>query len=161
MRFHFFLRCALAGAMILPLAWSPAGAGETPGKISPEKIQKKRTITMKAINKSMRRIRVYAGKGELENVARAAGEVSRLVARIPALSPRGSAFGEKSRIKPGVWEDFGRYEELSDKSAAAARAMAATAQKGDRGALMKSFAALAKSCGACHKPFRKKKKKRQ
>ncbi len=161
MRFHFFHRCAIAGAMIFPLAWSPAGAGEFPEKISPGKTQKKRTATMKAINKSMVLIRVYAGKGELENVARVAGEVSRLLARIPGLSPRDSAFGEKSRIKPEVWEDFGRYGKLSGRSATAARSLAATAQKGDREALMKSFAALAKSCGACHKPFRKKKKKRK
>ena len=156
MRFDFFLRCAIAGAMIFPLALTPAGAGE-----SPEKIQKKRTATMKAINKSMRQIRVYAGKGDLENVARAAGEVSRLVSQIPDLSPRDSAFGVKSRIKPEVWEDFGRYEKLSVRSTSAARSLAATAQKGDRGALMKSFAALAKSCNACHKPFRKKKKKKR
>ncbi len=161
MRFHFFHRCAFAGAMIFPLAWGPAGAGEFPENISPEKIQKKRTATMKAINKSMVLIRVYAGKGELENVARVAGEVSRLLARIPGLSPRDSAFGEKSRIKPEVWEVFGRYGKLSGRSATAARSLAATAQKGDREALMKSFAALAKSCGACHKPFRKKKKKRK
>lgn len=161
MRFHFFLRCALAGAMIFPLAWSPADAAEPSEKISPEKIQKKRTATMKAINKNMRLIKVTIGKGQYGRASTTAATVAELITKIPDLSPEGSAYGRKSRIKPGVWENFAQYKDLSERSAKAARSLAKIAKSQDREKVMKSFLSLARSCSKCHKPFRKKKKRRR
>ena len=159
MRTRNMLRGVCAGAAAA-LVFSVAAVPGFPGAESPEQIQKKRTLTMKAINKALLRIRVYAGKGQLKELSAAALEVSNLVARIPELSPEGSAFGDKSRIKPEVWTNFAHFKELSEKTAAAARALAKTARIGDTGSLMRSFVDLAKACGACHKFYRKKKKRR-
>jgi cytochrome c556 len=149
-----FLTCALAVAVfwgVFPALSQGAGP--------PEDIQKKRTALMKKINKTMRLIRVYAKKSQMKELTGAALDVAKLIDRIPGLSPEGSAFGPKSRIKPEVWEEFDRYIKLTEETSAAARSLAKVAQAGDGASLMPSFTSLAKACRACHKPFRKKKKR--
>ena len=129
------------------------------GAESPEQIQKNRTAVMKSIDKALRGIRVFVKKEQMKELAEASMKVAKLIDRIPELSPKGSAFGEKSRIKPEAWDDFDRYKKLTESSSAAARALAKVAGSGDVKASAGAFRALGKSCGACHKPFRKKKKK--
>ena len=115
---------------------------------------------MKSIGKALRAIRVFVKAGQMKELAESSMQVAEFIDRIPELSPKGSAFGEKSRIKPEVWEDFGRYKKLAEKSSAAARTLAKAAGSGDKDSAAGAFRAFGKSCGACHKPFRKKKKKR-
>ncbi|MFP6890034.1 MAG: cytochrome c [Nitrospinota bacterium] len=150
----------IAGAIALFMFSGVSKAGRDKPE-SPEEIQKNRTLTMKTIDKAMRRIRVLASKGQWNQLAATAKDISGLITRIPELSPEGSGFGEKSRIKPEVWLNFSEYEELSIKSSSAALNLAKLAEGGDSGVMMRSFVDLAKTCRACHKPFRKKKKKRR
>ncbi len=158
MRTANYRRRFFTGFLIISFLWGAFPASNLRAE-SPDEIQKKRTALMKKINKSMRLIRVYAGKGQMKDLAGAASEVSKLIDRIPESSPKGSAFGPKSRIKPEVWEDFDRYKKLTEKASAAARSLAKVGRAGDGAVLFSSFSSLAKACGACHKPFRKKKKK--
>lgn len=127
---------------------------------SPAAIQKKRTATMKTINKNMRLIKVTIGKGQYGRAGATAAMLAELIVKIPGLSPEGSAFGPKSRIKPEVWKKFALYKDLSERSAEAARSLAKVAKSQDREKVMGSFLSLARSCSKCHKPFRKKKKRR-
>ncbi len=132
-------------------------AGGSP--LSSEEIQKKRTITMKAINKHMRQLKVAIGKKQFDRASTAADAVAKLVAQIPELSPKGSAYGPKSRIKPAVWEKFAHYKDLTEHSADAARSLAKVAKSQNKEKVMASFLSLARSCTKCHKPYRKKKRR--
>ena len=152
--FHALVVC-VAAVFFSAALLSPARGAE-----SLEKIQKIRTATMKSISKTLRGIRVFVKNGQLKELAEASEKVAKLIDRIPELSPKGSAFGEKSRIKSEVWDDFNRYKKLTEKSSTAARALAKVAGVGDAKSSMSAFRVLGKSCGACHKPFRKKKKRR-
>ena len=135
-----------------------AYSGEEPAP--PAAIQKKRTATMKAINKNMRLLKVTIVKGQFDRAGGTAAMLAELIAKIPGLSPEGSAYGPKSRIKLEVWKKFAHYKDLSERSAEAARSLAKVAKSQDRNKVMRSFLSLARSCSKCHKPFRKKKKKR-
>ncbi len=153
-----FAPAVVAGAAAV--IFSAALLSPVRGAESPEKIQKNRTATMKSINKALRGIRVFVKNGQMKELAEASMKVAKLVDRIPELSPKGSAFGEKSRIRPEVWDDFDRYKKLTGESSAAARTLAKVAESGNMKAAAGAFSTRGKSCGACHKPFRKKKKKR-
>lgn len=156
MRNRNFVHAVVAGAAAV--FFSAVLLSPVRGAESPEKVQKNRTATMKSISKALRGIRVFVKAGQMKELAEASMQVAKLVDRIPELSPKGSAFGEESRIKPEVWDDFARYKKLADESSAAARALAKVAGSGDEKKAADAFRALGKSCGACHKPFRKKKK---
>ncbi len=155
MRTGNYRRRLFAVALVVAVSWG-AFPAVSPGAGSPEEIQKKRTALMKKISKTMRLIRVYAKKSQMKDLAGAALDVAKLVDRILELSPEGSAFGPKSRIEPEVWKEFDRYNKLTGKTSAAARSLAKVAGAGDGESLMPSFTSLAKTCRACHKPFRKK-----
>jgi cytochrome c556 len=158
MRNHKFAQVVVTGAAAV--FFSAALLSPVRGAESPEEIQGNRTATMKSIGKALRAIRVFVKAGQMKELAESSMQVAEFIDRIPELSPKGSAFGEKSRIKPEVWEDFDQYKKLAEKSSAAARALAKAAGSGDKDSAAGAFRAFGKSCGACHKPFRKKKKKR-
>ncbi len=160
MRAGFHLRgftCFLP--VILVLAAAKGFAGGDPA--SPEEIQKKRTANMKTINKNMRQLKVSITKRQFDRIGATATAVAERVAKIPELSPEGSAHGPKSRIKPEVWKNFARYIDFAERSAEAARSLAKVAGSQDQKKVMGSFLALAKSCTKCHKPYRKKIKRRR
>ena len=128
---------------------------------TPAEVQKKRTATMKAINKHMRKLKVAVSRKEFEHIGSTATAVGKLIAQIPELSPEGSAFGPKTRMLPAVWENFSHYKELTVLSTKAADSLAKVAESRNQKKVMKAFLALAKSCTKCHKPYRKKKKRRK
>lgn len=146
--------------LLTTLVLAPMSAYSGGEPAPPAAIQKKRTATMKAINKNMRLLKVTIVKGQFDRAGATAAMLAELIAKIPGLSPEGSAYGPKSRIKPGVWQKFAHYTDLSERSAEAARSLVKVAKSQDRNKVMVSFLSLARSCSKCHKPFRKKKKKR-
>ncbi len=147
--------CAAACAAGLFVFW--AGASAALDEEALRGVQRVRVLTMKSINRAMRRIKAYAKKENYERVAAAAEEVALLSAAIPYLSPKGSNFG-KTRIKDEVWERFEDYEKITRSSVRIARDLSRAAREKDRGGVSKAFAALAESCSQCHKPYRKKKR---
>lgn len=152
----FFIVAAL-------FALQAAAQKNPPAKIqkkSPAEIQKARTALMKSINRGMRKSLVFIKKGDFQNLAPTAKEVSALLARIPKMSPKGSAFG-KTRIKPKVWDNFDHYRKLSAEAAAAATRLAEVAGAGDKKSAMQAFRGLVKGCRECHKPYRKKKRPKE
>lgn len=92
--------------------------------------------------------------GRLAEHAKAVAAGSKNVA---ALFPAGSDFGTDTKALDAVWKERAKFEKLAKdaetKAAAFAKAVATKdAQTGAR------FKALADSCKACHKDFRKEEK---
>ena len=59
--------------------------------------------------------------------------------------------------KPEIWSDWAKFEVAIADYEAAARALAEAANGSDPGAVGTAMRGLGKSCGGCHKPFRKPK----
>ena len=64
---------------------------------------------------------------------------------------------EMTDAKAEIWEDWAKFEKAIADFEKAARDMAAAADGGDGAAIGAAVKALGKSCGGCHKPFRKPK----
>lgn len=59
--------------------------------------------------------------------------------------------------KPKIWKDWAKFESAASDYEEAARALEQAASGGDASAVGAAVKALGKSCGGCHKPFRKPK----
>ncbi len=70
--------------------------------------------------------------------------------------PEGSETGQMTEAAPKIWEDFATFETISADMALAAE-QAVVAAKGDLDSFRPAFAAVGRSCGACHEDFRIKK----
>lgn len=58
---------------------------------------------------------------------------------------------------PDIWTDWAKFEDAIAKYEEAARGLQAAASGGDASAVGPAVKALSKSCGGCHKPFKKRK----
>jgi cytochrome c556 len=79
-------------------------------------------------------------------------------ANTPAMFPRGSGpeSGVKTAALGAVWERWAEFEAASKAQGDAARAMLDAARANDEARFKSGFAALGRSCGGCHEPFRAK-----
>jgi cytochrome c556 len=59
--------------------------------------------------------------------------------------------------KAEIWQDWAKFEKALAKFEESARAMQTAAASGDPAQVGPAMKALGKSCGGCHKPFRKPK----
>jgi cytochrome c556 len=59
--------------------------------------------------------------------------------------------------KPEIWKDWAKFEQAIADYEEAARGLAAAASAEDPSGVGPAMKALGKSCGGCHKPFRKPK----
>ena len=59
--------------------------------------------------------------------------------------------------KPEIWQDWAKFEKAIADYAEAARGLQTAAAGADPAAVGPAMKALGKSCGGCHKPFRKPK----
>jgi cytochrome c556 len=59
--------------------------------------------------------------------------------------------------KPEIWQDWAKFEKAIADYQEAARGLQTAAASGDPAAVGPAMKALGKSCGGCHKPFRKPK----
>jgi cytochrome c556 len=80
-----------------------------------------------------------------------------MAAMAPLIAP---AFKENvptdaTDAKPQIWEDWAKFESKIGDFEKAARNLEAAAKSGDAAAVGPAMKALGKSCGGCHKPFRK------
>lgn len=70
-----------------------------------------------------------------------------------------NAKGVRTTAAPSIWTNWSDFFNLGQDMAAAAATLQVTAAGGDRDAIKSAFGAMAKTCGACHKLYRIKKKK--
>ena len=63
----------------------------------------------------------------------------------------------KTRALPEIWNQKKEFNLAMDKSVDAAKILAESADSNDKKLIIKALGALGKTCGACHKKFRKEK----
>ncbi len=90
---------------------------------------------------------LVAHAAAMSSIARMAGE----------LFPKGSDKGD-TRALPAIWEQPQDFAKTVQALEATTGGLVAAARSGDGNEIKNAFAALGKSCGGCHKKFRKKKK---
>ncbi len=149
----FLVASSLVGA-VLSSASLVSAETPTPGQAEIEYRQK----LMSTIGSNMGAISDIL-KNQLEvpgGVANHAGQMADAAALIaPAF--RNPLTEGATDAKPEIWRDWAEFEKAISDYEEAARALAAAAEGDDPGAVGPAMRGLGKSCGGCHKPFRKPK----
>ncbi|OYY89297.1 MAG: hypothetical protein B7Y45_12445 [Sphingomonas sp. 28-66-16] len=78
---------------------------------------------------------------------------------IPTMFPPGTDTPESDAL-PTVWSDRAGFETAAANMSAAARTLADLGKAGDTAGFATQFGALGKTCGACHKDYRKPEEKK-
>jgi cytochrome c556 len=127
---------------------------------TPENLVKYRQSVMKAIGGHMGSIAAVV-KGEVGFTGHVAGHargIEEMSLIVPETFPANSGPMDVADTEalPEIWEEPAKFKQaVSDFQAAAAK-FAAVAEGGDMSAIGDGLGALGKTCGGCHKPFRKK-----
>ena len=89
-------------------------------------------------------------------IANHAGQMADAAALIAPAFKKNLTAG-RTDAKAEIWQDWAKFESAIAKYEAAARGLATAASGDDPSAVGPAMRALGKSCGGCHKPFRKAK----
>ncbi len=118
---------------------------------------------MRGIGADMKRIRtaMKQGSGRVveEQVRQAAGGMYKKASRIKKAFRKNTLAG-KTTSSPAIWKDRAKFGLIADGLAANAAALAQIHYKGGPAAIRKAVGLIGRQCGACHRSFRKKKKKK-
>ena len=137
-------------------------AGQTLAADSPENLVKYRKSVMKAIGGHTGAIAAVV-KGEVSfgahvaNHARGIKDMSLIVSDVFP-SESGPMDYADTRALAEIWDQPAKFKEAVTAFQSAAAKLADVAEGGDPQAIADGLGALGKSCGGCHKPFRKEKK---
>jgi len=69
--------------------------------------------------------------------------------------PIGSGIGD-TKAKQAIWENWSKYESAVNSFVRESSKLVKVAESGDMKAIAKQFRATGKTCGACHKNFKKR-----
>ena len=72
-----------------------------------------------------------------------------------AMFPKGSGLGD-TKAKPVIWENWSKFESAVQDFERESAKLAKVAESGDMEALAKQVRATGKTCGGCHRNFRKR-----
>jgi cytochrome c556 len=72
-----------------------------------------------------------------------------------AMFPKGSGLGD-TKAKPTIWENWSKFESAVQDFERESAKLAKVAESGDMEALAKQVRATGKTCGGCHRNFRKR-----
>ena len=72
-----------------------------------------------------------------------------------AMFPKGSGLGD-TKAKPVIWENWSKFESAVKAFVRESAKLAKVAESGDMEALAKQVRATGKTCGGCHRNFRKR-----
>ena len=118
---------------------------------------KYRQTVMKAIGGTMGGmgaiVKGKAPRGNADALSHAMWQLSKVTKN---LFPTGSDFGE-TRAKEDIWKKPSEFKAAVMAFESAAKELSHVVHSGDSAAFAAAFKALGKSCGGCHKPFRKSK----
>ncbi len=134
------------------------GLSGTQAADEPANIIKYRQNVMKSIGGHISNIAAVA-KGEvtyIQNVPTHARALADMVKLIPDLFPEGTDVG-KTRALPKIWAERDKFDEAARANRAAAADMVSAAATNDLATIQGALGKLGKTCGNCHKPFRKEK----
>jgi cytochrome c556 len=90
------------------------------------------------------------------HIAVHAGQMAEM-ARLIAPAFKNNVESNATDAEPEIWKDWAKFEASIDDFETAARNLQAAAEGADPAAVGPAMKALGKSCGGCHKPFRKPK----
>ena len=143
-------------AAVMGLAWG--GPAVADGK---EDIKYRKAV-MKAVGGHMGAMKLIA-QGKAGNKADlvAHAKAMAVLAKVSSgVFPKGSGpEAGKTRALADIWTKSDDFKKVSQAFITEADKMVAAAKSGDMGAAGKQLGAMGKNaCGACHKPFREKKK---
>jgi len=72
-----------------------------------------------------------------------------------AMFPKGTGLGN-TKAKPAIWENWSKFESVVQDFERESEKLAKVAESGDMEALAKQVRATGKTCGGCHRNFRKR-----
>lgn len=152
-------RRSLAPALILFLLASLHGtnAGADAAENAPPEVQYRQTL-MSIVGSNMGAISdIMKNRLDLPgHIAVHAGEMADSAQLIAAAFKKNVSTGWTD-AKPDIWTDWKGFESAIADFEKAARDLEAAARGSDPGAVGPAMKALGKSCGGCHKPYRKPK----
>lgn len=117
-----------------------------------------RIETMKELGKNMKAVAAFA-KGNVEysvSLKDNTNKINEIAQGLHALFPEGSG-GDKTRSKPDIWSDKAGFILASEKFQIAAATLSKAVATMDQATVGQALGATGKTCGGCHKPFRKPK----
>lgn len=139
-------------------ATAVASVAPAVGHESATGVVKERMELMKANGKAMKALAAMV-KGQspynADQVRSLAKDLQTDSTQIPKLFPEGS-LQPSSEALPTIWQNWTKFEDLAKRMGAASVTVAEAAD-GGVAAVAPAFGGLAKTCGACHTEFRKKK----
>ncbi|MDP6572266.1 MAG: cytochrome c [Rhodospirillales bacterium] len=94
--------------------------------------------------------------GDKSHIAAHASALANVAMMAGGLFPAGSGTGDTEAL-PVIWEKPGEFEEKIKALEDATAKLFGAARKGDMAKIGAAAGAVGKSCGGCHKLFRKKK----
>jgi len=150
----FMTRTAIVAIVAGGIAFAAGSAGMAADE--PENILMYRQNVMKSLGANIANLAMVA-KGQVSFVGNTpinARAIRDGVSLIKGLFPDGSNVG-KTNALPKLWDDRAGFEEDATKAAEAADAMVKAADSGDIGQIRQALGALGKTCGGCHKTYRK------
>ncbi len=134
-------------------------AGFAAAQVKPDILVKQRQASMTLIGKYWGPIAGMAsGKVSPYNadvVARNATYLENL-AQMPWDGFHDSTKDEKTRALPAIWSDKAKFDELAQRLQTETAKLGEIARKKDEAGVKQQYAAVGKTCGACHESFRQK-----
>lgn len=120
---------------------------------------KARRALMKSMGKSMKAIKGAAKSGNGAAMAKAANDLYKKSSKIKKAYAKKDMAGQ-TRALPAIWKNKDDFNLKADNLAASAAVLAQIwAKSGNKAQINASIKRIGKSCGACHKAYRAKKKK--
>ncbi len=117
---------------------------------------------MRGIGADMKRLRTAMKQGSgwvvEEQVRQAAGDMYKKASKIKKAFQKNTLAGKTTSVA-AIWKDKRKFALIADGLAANAAALAQIHYKGGPAAIKKAVGLIGRQCGACHKSFRKKKKR--
>ena len=118
---------------------------------------------MRGIGADMKRLKTAMKQGSgwvvEEQVRQAAGDMYKKASKIKKAFQKNTLAG-KTTSTAAIWKNKAKFDLIADGLAANAAVLAQIHYKGGPAAIKKAVGLIGKQCGACHKSFRKKKKKK-
>ncbi len=123
-------------------------------------IKSRKNLMRKGMGKNMKAIKAAAKSGDSAALAKSANALYKAAGKIKKAYAKKDMDGN-TRALPAIWKDKGDFNQKADNLAASAAVLAQVwAKSGNKAQITASIKRIGKSCGACHKPYRAKKKKK-
>ena len=127
-----------------------------------EAVVKARRKLMRGIGADMKRLKTAIKQGSgwvvQEQVRQAAGDMYKKANKIKKAFKKNTLAGKTTSVA-AIWKDKGKFDLIADGLAANAAALAQIHYNRGPAAVKKAVGLIGRQCGACHKSFRKKKKR--